>query len=90
MKQNNLVQKTRAVTAHDFAYSFDRLSDPAVGSPGGWVLLQVKSYQAIDQHTFQIKLKQTFPAFCLLSMRYCSVVPKEVVEDPQRTLENIP
>jgi len=84
-------KKTRAVTAHDFAYSFDRLTDPAVGSPGGWVLQQVESYQAIDQHTFQIKLKQTFPAFLsLLSMRYCAVVPKEVVEDPQHEFRKHP
>lgn len=84
-------KKTRAVTAHDFAYSFDRLTDPAVGSPGGWVLQQVESYQVIDQHTFQIKLKQTFPAFLsLLSMRYCAVVPKEVVEDPQHEFRKHP
>ena len=84
-------KKTRAVTAHDFVYSFDRLTDPAVGSPGGWVLQQVKSYQAIDQHTFQIQLKQTFPAFLsLLSMRYCAVVPKEVVEDPQHAFRKHP
>ena len=84
-------KKTRAVTADDFVYSFDRLTDPAVGSPGGWVLQQVKNYQAIDQHTFQIKLKQTFPAFLsLLSMRYCAVVPKEVVEDPQHAFRKHP
>lgn len=84
-------KKTRAVTADDFVYSFDRLTDPAVGSPGGWVLQQVENYQAIDQHTFQIKLKQTFPAFLsLLSMRYCAVVPKEVVEDPQHAFRKHP
>jgi peptide/nickel transport system substrate-binding protein len=84
-------KKTRAVTAHDFVYSFDRLTDPAVGSPGGWVLQQVKSYQAIDQHTFQIQLKQTFPAFLsLLSMRYCAVVPREVVEDPRHAFRKHP
>ena len=84
-------KKTRTVTAEDFVYSFNRLTDPAVGSPGGWVLQQVESYQAIDQHTFQIKLKQTFPAFLsLLSMRYCAVVPKEVVEDPQHAFRKNP
>ncbi len=84
-------KKTRAVTAQDFVYSFNRLTDPAVGSPGGWVLQQVESYQAIDRHTFQIKLKQTFPAFLsLLSMRYCAVVPKEVVEDPQHAFRKNP
>lgn len=84
-------KKTRAVIAEDFVYSFDRLTDPGVGSPGGWVLQQVEHYQAIDQHTFQIKLKQTFPAFLsLLSMRYCAVVPKEVVQDPQHAFRKNP
>ena len=76
-------QKTRKVTAHDFAYSFDRLRDPKVGSPGGWVLQQVASYAALNDSVFQIRLKQAFPAFLsLLSMRYCAVVPQEVVEAP--------
>ena len=84
-------KKTRAVIAEDFVYSFNRLTDPKVGSPGGWVLQQVESYQAIQKHTFQIKLKQTFPAFLsLLSMRYCAVVPKEVVEDPQHAFRKNP
>lgn len=75
-------EKTRTVVASDFSYSFSRLTDPDVGSPGGWVLQQVESYKAINDSVFRIKLKQAFPAFIsLLSMRYCSVVPKEVVED---------
>ena len=74
---------TRAVTAHDFTYSFDRLRDPKVGSPGGWVLQQVESYTALNDSVFQIRLKQAFPAFLsLLSMRYCAVVPHEVVDAP--------
>lgn len=85
------LEKTRAVNAHDFVYSFHRLTDPAVGSPGGWVLQQVEHYSAIEDHVFQIKLKQTFPAFLsLLSMRYCSVVPKEVVGDPQHSFRKHP
>ena len=84
-------KKTRTVTADDFVYSFDRLTDPTVGSPGGWVLQQVENYRAIDQNTLEIKLKQTFPAFLsLLSMRYCAVVPKEVVEDPQHSFRKHP
>lgn len=72
---------TRKVIASDFAYSFDRLLDEKVASSGSWVLQNVQSYQALDDNTFQIKLKQPFPAFLgLLSMRYCSVVPKEAVD----------
>ena len=73
-------KQTRTVVASDFVYSFDRLKDPKVASPGGWVLQQVESYSAIDEHTFSIQLKKPFPAFLgLLSMRYCAVVPHEVV-----------
>ena len=73
--------KTRAVTAQDFVYSFDRLHDEKTGSPGGWVLQNVKHYKAIDTHLLEIELKQPFPAFLgLLTMRYCAVVPREAVE----------
>ena len=72
---------TRTVTAQDFVYSLDRLKDPQVASPGSWVLGNVKSYKAINETTLQVDLKQPFPAFLgLLGMRYCSVVPREVVE----------
>ena len=42
-------------------YSFNRLTDPKVGSPGGWVLQQVKDYKAINDSVFQIRLKQALP-----------------------------
>ncbi len=72
---------TRKVIASDFTYSFDRLVDPNVASPGNWVLKNVKSYTAINDSIFEIRLKKPFPAFLgLMSMRYCSVVPKEIVE----------
>ena len=84
-------QKTRKVVAADFTYSFDRLTDPTVGSPGGWVMQQVESYQALNDSVFRIHLKQAFPAFIsLLSMRYCSVVPKEVIEDTQHDFRKHP
>ncbi len=76
----NTPDSTRFVVAQDFAYSFDRLIDPKVASPGNWVLKNVASYTAVNDTTFTIKLKQPFPAFLgLLSMRYCSVVPQEIV-----------
>jgi len=72
---------TRTVKASDFEYSFNRLKDKSVASPGSWVLNKVERFSAINDSTFQIKLKQPFPAFLgLLTMKYCSVVPKEVVE----------
>ena len=53
----------RKVIASDFTYSFDRLRDVKVGSPGGWVLQQVEDYKAINDTVFQISLKQAFPLF---------------------------
>lgn len=71
---------TRTVRAQDFEYSFNRLMDPQIASPGSWVLNKVESFQAIDDYTFEIRLKQPFPAFLgLLTMKYCSVVPEEIV-----------
>ena len=71
---------SRKVTASDFVYSFDRLKNPSLASPGNWVLNNVSAYQAVNDTTLTIQLKKPFPAFLgLLSMRYCSVVPKEIV-----------
>ncbi|MBT8244565.1 MAG: ABC transporter substrate-binding protein [Winogradskyella sp.] len=72
---------TRTVKASDFVYSFNRLKDDRIASPGSWVLGKVKTFYAENDSTFIIKLKQPFPAFLgLLTMKYCSVIPKEVVE----------
>ena len=72
---------TRAVTAHDFLYSFNRILDPDVASPGRWVFEEVDHFQVVDDTTFVIRLKQPFsPFLSLLGMVYCSVVPHEVVE----------
>ena len=81
----------RKVIASDFTYSFDRLRNVKVGSPGGWVLQQVEDYKAVNDTVFQISLKQAFPPFLsLLSMRYCSVVPHEVVEDSNHEFRKHP
>jgi len=72
---------TRLVIADDFEYSFNRLRDDKVAAPGRWVLNKVDDFEAINDSVFQIQLKQPFPAFIgLLTMKYCSVVPKEIVE----------
>ncbi|GAA4817454.1 ABC transporter substrate-binding protein [Litoribaculum gwangyangense] len=72
---------TRLVTAKDFEYSLNRLRDETLAAPGSWVLNKVDNFRALNDSSFQITLKQPFPAFIgLLSMKYCSVVPKEIVE----------
>ncbi len=75
------IDSTRTVNAHDFEYSLNRLKDKQVASPGSWVLNKVDRFYAVNDSIFEIKLKQPFPAFLgLLTMKYCSVVPKEIVE----------
>ncbi|MCA4807291.1 ABC transporter substrate-binding protein [Myroides odoratimimus] len=73
---------TRTVVASDFEYSFNRVLDADVVSPGAWIFQKVKNFKAINDTVFRIELKEAFPAFLgLLSMRYASVVPREIVED---------
>ncbi|HMC02098.1 MAG TPA: ABC transporter substrate-binding protein [Flavobacteriaceae bacterium] len=72
---------TRIVTAKDFTYSLNRLRDSKIAAPGSWVLNKVDDFKAVNDTLFEITLKQPFPAFIgLMSMKYCSVVPKEIVE----------
>ncbi|WP_298534760.1 ABC transporter substrate-binding protein [uncultured Algibacter sp.] len=75
------IDSTRIVVAKDFEYSLNRLRDHKIAAPGSWVLNKVDDFRAINDTLFEITLKQPFPAFIgLLTMKYCSVVPKEVVE----------
>lgn len=73
--------KTRKVTAYDFEYSFTRLTDPNVASPGSWVMNNVELFEAENDSVFKILLQRPFPPFLgMLGMRYLSVVPKEAVD----------
>lgn len=81
--------KGRAVTAGDFVYSFSRILDPAIASPGAWVFARVDSLEgkpaflATDDSTLRIILKEPFPPFAgILTMIYCSVVPHEIASRP--------
>lgn len=74
---------TRRVTAQDFVYSFNRILDPEVASPGLWIFSNVEEngFLAPNDSTLIIRLKNSFPPFLsLLGMPYCSVVPHEVVD----------
>ncbi len=72
---------TRKVTAQDFEYSFNRLTDPKVASPGSWVMSNVEMVKAENDSILKILTKRPFPPFLgMLGMRYFSVVPKEAVD----------
>jgi len=80
--------KKRKVVAADVEYSLQRLFDEKTASPGKWVLNSVacKSDGRLDiivsnDTIISIRLKQPFAPFLhLLTMQYCSVVPREAVE----------
>ncbi len=88
---NYVWSNMRTVNAEDFKYSLSRLTDPEVASPGAWTMSGVEEMTAIDELTLQIKLEQPNPAFLgILTMKYCSVVPKEVVEDKEQAFRSNP
>lgn len=73
---------TRLVVAQDFEYSFKRLISEELASPGAWIFQYVDDFKAVNDSVLEIHLQKPFPAFLgLLSMKYASVVPKEIIED---------
>ncbi|MFD2916130.1 ABC transporter substrate-binding protein [Psychroserpens luteus] len=71
---------TRTVTASDFEYSLFRLCDSKVVSPGSWVINNLWDIESKNDSLIII-LKSPDPSFIgKLTMKYCSVVPKEIVE----------
>lgn len=77
--------KGRSLKASDVEYSLKRISDKTTASPGAWIFNKrvdsADGFKTIDDSTFQLKLTKPFiPILGLLSMQYCSVIPKEAVE----------
>lgn len=77
--------KGRKMIAADVVYSLQRIMDKQTASSGAWIFNNrvdsVEPFKAINDTIFQLKLLKTFqPILGILSMQYCSIVPKEVVE----------
>lgn len=77
--------KGRKLVASDVVYSFSRIIDPATASSGAWIFNNridaSEPFRALDDSTFELKLLSPFnPILGLLSMEYCSVVPREAVQ----------
>lgn len=70
-----------ALTAEDFVFSWDRLSNPVYASARiNFLTDYVESYQALDDYTFEVTLKQPFAPFLTLMTYTCfKVVPKDYV-----------
>lgn len=89
--------KGRKVIAQDFVYSFNRLMDPAIASPGVWVLSAVAKneqgylIEALNDSTLKIRLSKPYrPFLSLLTMPYCSVVPEEIAAHYQKDFRSNP
>lgn len=84
-QENDIFNEKRKFTAADVVYSFSRILDDKVASPGSWIfndkLDPTAPFKAVDDSTFQLKLIKPFgPLLSLLSMSYCYIVPREAIQ----------
>ncbi len=83
----------RKFVASDVVFSFRRVADPKIASPGAWIFndkMDLRCFEtndsipfpvrAINDSTVEIKLNKSFKPFIgILAMNYCYIVPKEAV-----------
>lgn len=77
--------KSRRMTAQDVVYSFQRIIDPVTASPGSWIFNgkvdSTGAFTAVNDSTFRLRLIRPYiPILGILSMQYCSIVPREAVQ----------
>lgn len=75
----------RKLVAADVVYSLQRIMDPKTASSGAWIFNNrvdsLHPFVAVNDSTFQLYLQKPFhPILGILSMQYCSIVPREAVE----------
>lgn len=83
--KDDCIAQDRVVTAKDVAYSLGRLVDEEVNSPGSWLFSDKVSgkeaFVALDDSTFRMTLNEPFiPMLGILTMQYCSILPRECVD----------
>ena len=62
-------------TSFDMVHSLERLRDPKVVSPNGWIMKDVDTVKALDAKTVEIRLKRKCHFFpWLMAMSACGVV----------------
>ncbi len=76
---------TRVVNAYDVKYSLQRIISEQVNSPGSWIfedkISTTEPFVAKNDSTFIINLESPFrPLLSILTMQYCSIIPREAVE----------
>ncbi len=77
--------KKRKLIANDVAFSLTRIITPTVASPGAWIfnniIDSIQPFVALNDSTFQLNVRQPFSAILgILSMQYCSIIPKEAID----------
>jgi ABC-type transport system substrate-binding protein len=75
----------RKLNANDIVFSFSRLIDKKLASPGAWIFNRkvdsLQPFTAINDSVFQLKLLRPYnPVLGILSMQYCSIVAPEAVK----------
>ena len=76
-------EQGRKVVASDVVYSFSRILDNTVASPGKWIFEKVidNGFSAPNDSTFIVELKEPFAPFLgLLTTQYANIVPHEAIE----------
>ena len=54
---------TRQVVSEDFVYSFNRILDKKIASPGSWIFKNVREFEAVNDTVLKIKLKNKSNSF---------------------------
>jgi oligopeptide transport system substrate-binding protein len=77
--------KGRKMLASDVVYSLNRIIDKTTASSGAWIFNNrvdsLQPFTTVNDSTFQLKLLRPFhPIMGILSMQYCSIIPKEAVD----------
>lgn len=88
--------KGRRMVAADVVYSFNRIIDSTtVNSPGSWIfkgrIAPKMPFEAPNDTTFVFNLEKPFrPMLGILTMQYCSIVPKEAIDHYQKDFRKNP
>ncbi len=77
--------KGRRMLASDVVYSLQRIMNPATVSSGAWIfndrVKEKDGFVAVNDSVLEVHLIAPFPPILgILSMQYCSVLPKEAVD----------